>query len=333
VDYAALDPNWWYPVAYESQLGSVPYATRLLGQDLVLWRSSDSTVAAAIDRCPHRGTKLSIGEIADNGCIVCPYHGFEFDVGGKCTRVPQLEKSTPVPRRLELSMLPCELKHGIVWVTLGKPRAEIPDYPIYQSEGVRHVACAPYTWHCAPDRMVENFMDFAHLGYLHDGLLGSRDDPVVPDHHVVRIGTTLNFELTMEVPATEEFSVTAVKGSRGKQTNSYIVFAPYTIYLRSYYHDTGVSRFLFFSVQPVDEGVSTGFCYQSRDFGLDLPDDQFSDFQAVLAEQDRPIVESQTPLYAPLDLRAEVQMPFDKVTVAYRRLLSDLWKHPEGTIK
>ena len=41
----------------------------------------------------------------------------------------------------------------------------------------------------------------------------------------------------------------------------------------------------------------------------------------MLAEQDRPVVESQIPVEIPDDLRAEIHLPFDRVAVAYRRLL------------
>ena len=128
----------------------------------------------------------------------------------------------------------------------------------------------------------------------------------------------------MDVPQVAEMGVTAFDGTRGKQTNSYVVSAPYTIVLRSTYHDSGRSRFLLFSAQPLDDELTVGYCYQSRDFGHDLADAPFAEFQAILAEQDRPIVESQVPRSAPLRLADELHMPFDRLTIAYRRLLADL---------
>ncbi len=64
-----------------------------------------------------------------------------------------------------------------------------------------------------------------------------------------------------------------------------------------------------------------GYCYQSRDFDLDGADAAYADFQDLLAEQDRIIVESQLPLELPLDLGDELQLPFDRVAIAYRRAL------------
>ncbi len=313
--------DWWYAVSWASEVGSSPVAVKLLGEELVIWRSGGS-VFAATDRCPHRGTKLSLGKVEPSGCISCPYHGWEFDGSGSCTLVPQLDRAMPIPRGVRLDTRACTEANGLIWVCLGEPAAGIPSFPEWTQQQYRHVECEPYTWRCSPERMVENFMDFGHLGYLHDGLLGSRDDLEVPKHRVERDGNELHFELTMDVPSTRDsFQVTNVRGERGKQTNTYVISAPYTIHLRSYYHDSGASRVLYFTVQPEEDGVSTGYCFQSRDFDPAGDDRRYAAFQAMLAEQDRPVVESQIPVEIPDDLRAEIHLPFDRVAVAYRRLL------------
>src|SRR5207249_9416772 len=56
----------WHPVArVEDLAGGGPVAARLLGEDLVLWRSGDEYLAWR-DLCVHRGTRLSLGH-AVNG--------------------------------------------------------------------------------------------------------------------------------------------------------------------------------------------------------------------------------------------------------------------------
>jgi vanillate O-demethylase monooxygenase subunit len=239
--------------------------------------------------------------------------------------MPQLRVGLPVPSQARLSTLACVERYGLVWVSLDESRAELPKFAEWEDASYRHVACAPYRWRTSPERMVENFTDFGHLGYLHDGLLGSRDDLVVPAHQVDQRGRELHYELTMEVPNTnDEFAVTAVVGSRGLQTNTYVLSLPYTIHLACRYHDTGAHRTLFFSVQPHGDGTCTGYCYQSRDFDLAGEDEPYSAFQELLAEQDRPIVESQEPAEVPLEPRTELHLSFDRVAVAYRRAIGEL---------
>lgn len=254
---------------------------------------------------------------------MCPYHGWEFTPDGACARMPQLPDDGRIPARARTRTHRCAEANGIVWVALDDPIAPIPTFPEWHDPGYRHVRCAPYTWATSAPRMVENFTDFGHLGWLHDGLLGTRDALEAPSHHVDQRGIELHYELTMEVPNTnQEFAVTDVSGSRGLQTNTYVLTLPHTIWLQCTYHDTGAHRTLFFSAQPNSDGRSTGFCYQSRDFALDDADEPYAAFQDLLAEQDRIVIESQRPAELPVDLSAELHLPFDRVAIAYRRALA-----------
>jgi phenylpropionate dioxygenase-like ring-hydroxylating dioxygenase large terminal subunit len=312
----------WHPVRWAEELGSDPVGTVLLDQRIVVWRDPSGTPHAGSDQCPHRGTALSLGTVDELGCLVCPYHGWAYDSSGGCTTIPQLPPGSRIPERARIATYRCEERYGLVWVALEEPESDIPSFPEWDDPAYRHVACEAYTWQCGAGRMVENFTDFGHLGYLHDGLLGTIDDLVVPAHQVETVGSELRYELTMVVPNTnEEFAVTDVIGERGLQTNTYVLSLPYTIHLACRYHDTGAHRTLFFAVQPRSETESTGYCYQSRDFDLDADPESFAAFQAVLAEQDRPVVESQLPAEVPWDLRQELQMPFDKVAISYRRAM------------
>ncbi len=45
-----------------------------------------------------------------------------------------------------------------------------------------------YDWSCSAARRIENYVDFAHFAWIHDGVLGSRERPEVPDHEGVRTG-------------------------------------------------------------------------------------------------------------------------------------------------
>ena len=321
--------RYWHPVGWSASFGAGPAEVALLGARVVVWRDGGRAVAA-IDRCPHRGTALSLGEVDEGGCIVCPYHGWRFDATGGCLSVPQLAPGSAVPARARLSMLNCAERHGLVWICLDdEPAGPVPDFPEYGDPGYRHVPCPAYRWRTSPERMVENFTDFGHLGYLHDGLLGTRDDLVVPEHRVKQEGGALHYSLTMQVPNTnKDFVVTDLATDSGTQTNRYVLTLPYTIHLQCTYEAKGTHRTLFFSVQPHGDGSCTGYCYQSRDFDLAGNDEDYARFQEVLAEQDRPVVESQLPAELPLAPSAELHMPFDRVAVAYRRAMAALLAEP-----
>ena len=313
---------YWHPVGWASALGTEPTSTLLLGERLAIWRTSDGAVHAAEDRCLHRGTALSLGYVDDHDCLVCPYHGWQFDAAGACVHIPQLGEGAPIPPRARITTYRCVERYGLVWVALEEPVAEIPAFPEFDDPAYRHVECPAYTWQSSAPRMVENFTDFGHLGWLHDGYLGTRDDLVVPPHTVADAGGELHYSLTMNVPNTNsEFAVTNVHGEVGVQTNTYVLSLPHAIWLQCTYHDTGTHRTLFFAAQPRTATESTGYCYQSRDFDLEGDDQAYADFQDLLAEQDRVVIESQDPRELPLVLTDELHLPFDRVAIAYRRAL------------
>lgn len=315
---------YWHPVSWAHELTDVPTRTVLLDQPLVLWRGSDGAPVAMPDGCPHRGTSLSLGTVED-GCVVCPYHGWRFDDEGRCVEMPQTAPDAAIPARASRPAHRCAERYGLIWVALEEPVADIPAFPEWDDPAYRHVPCPVYTWHTSAPRMVENFTDFGHLGWLHDGYLGTKDSLVVARHTVDDLGPELRYEVSMDVPNTnDEFAVTDLASDRGLQTNTYVLTLPHTIHLQCTYHETGGHRTLYFVVQPNSPTVSTGYCFQSRDFDLDGEDQPYADFQDLLAEQDRPIVESQLPRELPLDPAAELHLPFDRVAIAYRRALARL---------
>jgi vanillate O-demethylase monooxygenase subunit len=97
--FAADHPlrHYWHPVARAAEVGDKPKAAKLLGTDIVLWRT-ETGVSAFKDLCIHRGTRLSLGWIKDNE-LVCPYHGWCFGADGAVTTIPAIPKDRPIPAR------------------------------------------------------------------------------------------------------------------------------------------------------------------------------------------------------------------------------------------
>ena len=102
--------NTWYAVAFpwqidgsETPLDAVikrkktthhgkatkPFATRLWGEPLVIYRDNEGELVSLLDVCPHRSAPLSMGKV-EGGELTCIYHGWTFGAGGACTDVPTL---------------------------------------------------------------------------------------------------------------------------------------------------------------------------------------------------------------------------------------------------
>ena len=85
----ALLRRYWQPVALAAELppGGAPLPVRVLSEDLVLFRDEADRLGLLGLHCPHRGCDLSYGRIEDGG-LRCLYHGWLFDIGGRCLEQP-----------------------------------------------------------------------------------------------------------------------------------------------------------------------------------------------------------------------------------------------------
>ena len=71
----------WHPVARSDSVDEQPVGILLLGEPLVVFRS-EGNAAVAADKCPHRGSPLSLGTYVPEG-LACPYHGLRFGGDGE----------------------------------------------------------------------------------------------------------------------------------------------------------------------------------------------------------------------------------------------------------
>lgn len=89
-------PNYWYPVLQSEEVGAErPVGFTCLGDDLVAWRDGDGNPHVLIDRCLHRGARLSVGRVLA-GQLQCAFHGLRFDGDGRCVLIPW-EPDGPTP--------------------------------------------------------------------------------------------------------------------------------------------------------------------------------------------------------------------------------------------
>jgi vanillate O-demethylase monooxygenase subunit len=168
-------------------------------------------------------------------------------------------------------------------------------------------------------------MDFAHFAFVHDGVLGSRDDPEVPDHEVWR-GTESELHFYRKVREPLE-GITGYSSAEPiiDVEYKYRLTMPISIHFDRHYLP-GESRYvLFMAVSPVGPKLARSFWFLARNYALDVDDQDFLDFERFVQEQDRPIVESQRPEMLPHDLTAELHIKAaDKVSVQYRKWLVEL---------
>ena len=210
----------------------------------------------------------------------------------------------------------------MIWVALEEPRWELPEVPELEDPAWATVYCGPYWWACDASRQVENFTDFGHFPFVHPGLLGDPERPVVPGHEVRTDGHVLRYEIVRpEAPANDEFPVFGNEVVEAPERRSrYELHLPYTIVLRLGWGGQA-GMVYFFACRPEGPDRTTGFLAIGRNYNLEQPDSVLQEFEDVIFEQDRRIVESQRPERVPFDLADELHLTFDAVAVAYRRAM------------
>jgi phenylpropionate dioxygenase-like ring-hydroxylating dioxygenase large terminal subunit len=162
----------WTPTLLASALRDRPVATTVAGEKLALFRDADGRVGALVDRCPHRGVALSLGAVTRDGCLACPFHGWEFDREGRCAHVPWNPDAKR--ERLGAVAVPAVELGGLVWVYTA-PGAEAPAPPSPPDTLVRPDLARTFTvrdWPVHWTRAMENMLDSPHVPFVHRATIG-----------------------------------------------------------------------------------------------------------------------------------------------------------------
>ncbi len=163
--------GYWYIACRARELGDAPLRRKLLGIPIVLFRGGQGAVGALLDRCPHRNVPLSLGRVVDPGNLECPYHGWQFDVGGTCRLVPGLVDSGEAKGR-RVDAFPVREQDGLVWVYTtpdSQPETDPFALPLTSERGYTTVV-REFEVEGSVQAAAENALDVPHTAFLHKGL-------------------------------------------------------------------------------------------------------------------------------------------------------------------
>jgi phenylpropionate dioxygenase-like ring-hydroxylating dioxygenase large terminal subunit len=162
--------NEWYAVAFSHEVDTIrPLLRYCCGDRIALFRTANGKAAALYDRCPHRGSPLSLGKIAGD-TLQCSYHGFRYGPSGQCVRVPSQEMIIP---ELSVRSYPVTEKGGFIWLWPGASDCADPALlPDCFEFGLDRPG-----WSAKPYLMLEikanysllfeNLLDTSHISFLH----------------------------------------------------------------------------------------------------------------------------------------------------------------------
>src|SRR5690348_13564772 len=86
----AAHPATWYLFGAARDLRHGPVSRDLFGRRLVAFRTASGRLAVMEARCAHLGADLARGCVAGE-VIRCPFHHWEYDIAGRCTRIPGVD--------------------------------------------------------------------------------------------------------------------------------------------------------------------------------------------------------------------------------------------------
>lgn len=168
----------WQPVALSDEVKDLPLLVKILGEELVLFRTRKGAVGLVEKHCAHRGASLEFGVATDDG-IRCCYHGWHFAPDGTILETPNSPKNTNHKKFCHGAYPVHEFK-GIIFTYMGPPDT-VPDFPVldtYEDYHNENSELVPYSLHypCNWLQIAENTQDPVHSCFLHTSISGAQFD-------------------------------------------------------------------------------------------------------------------------------------------------------------
>src|SRR6267143_2302916 len=160
--------GYWQPIATaeEMPIGGAPMPVRVMSEDLVLFRDDSDRLGLIGQYCPHRGTDLSYGRVEDGG-LRCLYHGWLFDINGKCLDQPAEPTDKKFCHKVRHASYPVQEKGGVIWTYMGEGVPPlIPNFQFLTAPEPNRIAFRTIL-KCNWLQGLESSTDPAHTTYLH----------------------------------------------------------------------------------------------------------------------------------------------------------------------
>ncbi len=143
-----------------------------------------------LDRCPHRGASLSRGQVTENGCLECPYHGWQFDTDGTCIRVPFNPLSSVQLSKLSVVSFPTKAIAGMLWIFTGTENVPVPQLPSSLLEPSDRYIIHHEIWNAHWTRAMDISLDYLHLPFVHRNSFGGELNDAAHKDAIAQISIT-----------------------------------------------------------------------------------------------------------------------------------------------
>lgn len=333
--------NCWYVAGWGHQVVEGEIVARtIVGEPIILYRTSTGAITVLEDRCCHRFAPLSRGRLEGDD-IRCMYHGLKFSASGACVEIPSTDR---IPKGVAVRTFPVVEQDRWVWVWMGEaaradpsliPRAIGHEDPAYTlGTGELHYNANYQLIH-------DNLLDLTHLSYVHENTLGRKSTSwgqaqptFTPLDRGVRVQRWLrNTSGASYAPLPD--------GTRVDQWSAYDFVVPGVFCLRSSGYPVGTAEQLpegpdgvepmyltvtSQAVTPITE-TSTIYYYSGGQLTQHTSEDRLRhqiELFGVAFREDKVMIEAQQEVINRTPDRLMMTLSFDRSVGQFRRLMTAL---------
>lgn len=159
--------RYWVPALLCSEIPEPdcpPVRVKLLGERLLAFRDTQGRPGLVEEFCAHRGASLFLGRNEEGG-IRCSYHGWKYDINGRCLELPSAPQIAP---KVRIKAYPCVERGDIVWAYMG-PAERRPEPPELEWCLVppSHRYVSKRLQQCGYLQAMEGGIDTTHASWVH----------------------------------------------------------------------------------------------------------------------------------------------------------------------
>jgi phthalate 4,5-dioxygenase len=160
----------WIPACLSEEVtepDGAPVRSRLLGEDLVVFRDTDGRLGVLDEYCPHRRVSLAFGRNEECG-LRCLYHGWKMDVEGNVLEMPSEPQASGFAEKVKHKAYPVREWGGFIWTYMG-PAETMPEFepPAFAPTEQTRVSIVKIHVPCNWAQVLEGQIDSAHSSTLH----------------------------------------------------------------------------------------------------------------------------------------------------------------------
>ncbi|MFZ2651354.1 MAG: aromatic ring-hydroxylating dioxygenase subunit alpha [Burkholderiaceae bacterium] len=171
--------RYWLPALLAQELPEpdcAPVRLQLLSERLLAFRDTQGRLGVIDEFCAHRGVSLWFGRNEEGG-IRCAYHGWKYDVNGRCIEVPSEPAASGYCGKIKLRSYALVERGGVIWIYMGEPelRPPLPEWE-FATVPANQSFISKRSQECNWLQALEGGIDSSHVSFLHSGALNS--DPL-----------------------------------------------------------------------------------------------------------------------------------------------------------